>query len=228
MSRYRGPRLRITRRLGDLPGLVRKASAKKNPPGQHGALPQKPSQYSLRLKEKQKLRFHYGVNEKQLVSYVKKARQSKGATGEKVLQLLEMRLDSILFRSGLAPTLRASRQLVSHGHIAVKKPALVTKPGESGPPGGSKSVSEKGFFPVNIPSYQCKPGDSFLVKNKKASRNLVQSQFDASGKANTNLPTYLNFDPKNFTGEIKQTISRSEVSCPVNEFLIIEYYSRKV
>jgi small subunit ribosomal protein S4 len=219
MSRYRGPRLRITRRLGDLPGLVRKSSAKKNPPGQHGALPQKPSQYSLRLKEKQKLRFHYGVNEKQLVSYVKKARQSKGATGEKVLQLLEMRLDSILFRSGLAPTLRASRQLVSHGHIALKKPSLAKD---------GRATEQKGFLPVNIPSYQCKPGDSFVVKNKKASRQLVQSQFDPSGKANTNLPTYLQFDPKNFTGEIKQTISRSEVSCPVNEFLIIEYYSRKV
>jgi small subunit ribosomal protein S4 len=227
MSRYRGPRLRITRRLGDLPGLVRKSSAKKNPPGQHGALPQKPSQYSLRLKEKQKLRFHYGVNEKQLVSYVKKARQSKGATGEKVLQLLEMRLDSILFRSGLAPTLRASRQLVSHGHIAVKKPALSGKPTSSAS-GSSGGTSEKGFLSVNIPSYQCKPGDSFLVKNKKSSRKLVQSQLDPSGKANTNLPTYLQFDPKNFTGEIKQTISRSEVSCPVNEFLIIEYYSRKV
>ena len=204
MSRYRGPRLRITRRLGDLPGLVRKSSAKKNPPGQHGAL-----------------RFHYGVNEKQLVSYVKKARQSKGATGEKVLQLLEMRLDSVLFRSGLAPTLRASRQLVSHGHIALKKPSLSQD-------GGGAKQSEKGFLPVNIPSYQCKPGDSFVVKNKKASRQLVQSQFDPSGKANANLPTYLQFDPKNFTGEIKQTISRSEVSCPVNEFLIIEYYSRKV
>ena len=224
MSRYRGPRLRITRRLGELPGLVRKSSAKKNPPGQHGALPQKPSQYSLRLKEKQKLRFHYGVNEKQLVSYVKKARQSKGATGEKVLQLLEMRLDSILFRSGLAPTLRASRQLVSHGHIALKKQPSATAPATSGK--GAKPQKE--LQPVNIPSYQCKPGDIFVVKNKKASRQLVQSQFDSSGKANTNIPTYLEFDPKNFTGEIKQMISRNEVSCPVNEFLIIEYYSRKV
>jgi len=225
MSRYRGPRLRITRRLGELPGLVRKSSAKKNPPGQHGALPQKPSQYSLRLKEKQKLRFHYGVNEKQLVSYVKKARQSKGATGEKVLQLLEMRLDSILFRSGLAPTLRASRQLVSHGHIALKKQPSATT-GTSLLKKGTKPQKE--LQPVNIPSYQCKPGDIFVVKNKKASRQLVQSQFDSSGKANNNIPAYLEFDPKNFTGEIKEMITRKEVSCPVNEFLIIEYYSRKV
>jgi small subunit ribosomal protein S4 len=224
MSRYRGPRLRITRRLGELPGLVRKSSAKKNPPGQHGALPQKPSQYSLRLKEKQKLRFHYGVNEKQLVSYVKKARQSKGATGEKVLQLLEMRLDSILFRSGLAPTLRASRQLVSHGHIALKKQPSATQASGT----AKETKPQKDLQPVNIPSYQCKPGDIFVVKNKKASRQLVQSQFDSSGKANTIVPTYLQFDPKNFTGEIKQMISRTEVSCPVNEFLIIEYYSRKV
>ena len=220
MSRYRGPRLRITRRLGDLPGLVRKASAKSNPPGQHGASPQKPSQYSIRLKEKQKLRFNYGINEKQLVSYVKKARRSKGSTGEKVLQLLEMRLDTILYRSGFAPTLRASRQLVTHGHICVNNDR------------------------VTIPSYQCKPGDSFIVKNKKASRQLVQSHFEQTfgGIISTSdakilnpvlgvsgpSTSYLKFDPKNFSGEVKQFISRSDVSCPVNEFLIIEYYSRKV
>ena len=224
MSRYRGPRLRITRRLGDLPGLVRKSSAKTNPPGQHGASPQKPSQYSIRLKEKQKLRFHYGINEKQLVSYVKKARRSPGSTGEKVLQLLEMRLDTILFRSGFAPTLRASRQLVTHGHICVNDGR------------------------VNIPSYQCKPGDSFVVKNKKVSRQLVQTAFEqtfgpgggnvegnnivkmappgATGSATST--SYLKCDPKNFSGEVKQMISRTDVSCPVNEFLIIEYYSRKV
>ena len=231
MSRYRGPRLRITRRLGELPGLVRKSSAKKNPPGQHGALPQKPSQYSLRLKEKQKLRFHYGVNEKQLVSYVKKARQSKGATGEKVLQLLEMRLDSILFRSGLAPTLRASRQLVSHGHIALKKQPSAPSPlslAKQKKTPSSQQRSDVLLQPVNIPSYQCKPGDIFVVKNKKASRQLVESQFDSSGKANSNIPAYLQFDPKNFTGEIKQMIPREDVSCPVNDFLIIEYYSGKV
>ena len=227
MSRYRGPRLRITRRLGDLPGLVRKSSAKTNPPGQHGASPQKPSQYSIRLKEKQKLRFNYGINEKQLVSYVKKAIRSQGSTGEKMLQLLEMRLDPILFRSGFAPTLRASRQLVTHGHICVN-----TKR-------------------VNIPSYQCKPGDTFTVKNKKSSRDLVQTHFGQSfglgiNSSETNsglkvaLPgatnstgaapstSYLKFDPKNFSGEVKQVISRTDVSCPVNEFLIIEYYSRKV
>ena len=220
MSRYRGPRLRITRRLGDLPGLVRKTSAKTNPPGQHGASPQKPSQYSIRLKEKQKLRFHYGVNEKQLVSYVKKARRSQGSTGEKVLQLLEMRLDTIIYRSGFAPTLRASRQLVTHGHIYVNQERL------------------------DIPSYQCKPGDTFTVKNKKASRQLVETHFEQtfgsgvqSSDAKLSIPgvgvtgtstSYLKFDPKNFSGEVKQFISRSDVSCPVNEFLIIEYYSRKV
>jgi small subunit ribosomal protein S4 len=217
MSRYRGPRLRITRRLGDLPGLVRKSSAKTNPPGQHGAVAQKPSQYSIRLKEKQKLRFNYGINERQLVSYVKKARRSQGSTGEKVLQLLEMRLDTILYRSGFAPTLRASRQLVTHGHICVNDDR------------------------VTIPSYQCKPGDSFVVKNKKASRQLVQTHFEQTasgspimnavpGVGGTSGPStsYLKFDTKSFSGEVKQMISRSDVSCPVNEFLIIEYYSRKV
>ena len=203
MSRYRGPRLRITRRLGDLPGLVRKSSAKKNPPGQHGALPQKPSQYSLRLKEKQKLRFNYGVNETQLIRYVKKARNLKGSTGELLLQLLEMRLDSIVFRSGLAPTLRAARQLVSHGHISVE----------------TKSGKNTGFNPVNIPSYQCKPGDQIRVLNP----NKIQTT-----KEKTLLPTHITFDTNAKTYQIKQVVPRSEVSCSVNELLIIEYYSRKV
>jgi len=209
MSRYRGPRLRITRRLGELPGLVKKTSAKTNPPGQHGALPQKPSQYGIRLKEKQKLRFNYGIHEKQLVNYVKKARRQQGATGEKLLQLLEMRLDTIIYRSGFAPTMRASRQLVTHGHICVNSNR------------------------VDIPSYQCKPGDTFIVKNKKASIKLVESYLQQSSPITLSQgdkigSSHLEFDSKNLSGLVKSTIARNDVSCPVNEFLIIEYYSRKV
>jgi small subunit ribosomal protein S4 len=204
MSRYRGPRLRITRRLGELPGLARKVSSKQYPPGQHGPTLRggKASQYSIRLKEKQKLRFNYGVNEDQLVSYVKKARRMKGSTGELLLQLLEMRLDTIVFRGGFAPTLRAARQLVSHGHICVN---------------GSD-------MRVNIPSYQCKPGDKITVKNKKSSRQA------ASNESGTNPlgGSHLKFDLKTFSGEVKQILPRSEVGCSVNELLIIEYYSRKV
>jgi small subunit ribosomal protein S4 len=200
MSRYRGPRLRITRRLGELPGLVRKSSAKQNPPGQHGATPKKPSQYSIRLQEKQKLRFHYGMNEHQLVNLVKKARRAQGSTGERLLQLLEMRLDTILFRSGFAPTLRASRQLVTHGHVQVNN------------------------VRVDIPSFQCKPGDKFQVKKLQIVENAIQLG-SVIGMA---PPLHLQSDKTGLSGQVKQLISRSEVSCPVNEFLIIEYYSRKV
>lgn len=211
MSRYRGPRLRITRRLGELPGLVAdKVSIKPNPPGQHGALPQKPSQYSLRLREKQKLRFHYGVNEGQLVNYVKKARRSQGSTGERVLQLLEMRLDTILFRGGFAPSIRASRQLVTHGHIHVNESR------------------------VNIPSFQCAPGDTFMICKKSQALNKSGvaaesgSNFIQLNRSKLELAPHLQMDTKNFSGQVKDIISRADVSCPVNEFLIIEYYSRKV
>jgi small subunit ribosomal protein S4 len=202
MSRYRGPRLRITRRLGDLPGLARKSSAKTNPPGQHGASRSKsPSQYSIRLKEKQKLRFNYGVNETQLIRYVKKARRMKGSTGEILLQLLEMRLDTIVFRGGFAPTLRASRQLVSHGHI---------------------SVNMSG---VNIPSYQCKPGDKISFKNSLGGMGRPNQLASLDGALP--VPSHLKFDLKTLSGEVKQIVSKEEVSCSVNELLIIEYYSRK-
>ena len=120
MSHYRGPRLRICRRLGKLPGLTSKISKKSNPPGDHGAaFTKKPSQFNIRLKEKQKLRFNYGVTERQLLKYVKKARKSKGSSGSLLLNFLEMRLDNIVFRLGFAPTIMAAKQLVSHGHILV-------------------------------------------------------------------------------------------------------------
>lgn len=208
MSRYRGPRLRITRRLGDLPGLVNtaKSAGKTTLPGQHGnSRPQKSSQYSIRLKEKQKLRFNYGVNESQLIRYVKKARNMKGSTGEIVLQLLEMRLDSIVFRSGLAPTLRAARQLVSHGHVAVE----------------TKAGTNPGFLPVNIPSYQCRAGDQIRLLNPTKSQN-------SESRPALALPAHISFDNNGKTYQVKQVIPRSEVSCSVNELLIIEYYSRKV
>lgn len=204
MSRYRGPRLRITRRLGDLPGLINpaKSAGKTTLPGQHGnARPQKSSQYGIRLKEKQKLRFNYGVNETQLIRYVKKARNLKGSTGEVLLQLLEMRLDSIVFRTGLAPTLRAARQLVSHGHISVE----------------TKSGQKTGFASVNIPSYQCRPGDQIRVVKQTG-----------ESKPAGVLPSHITFDTNAKSYQIKQVIPRAEVSCSVNELLIIEYYSRKV
>ena len=97
MSRYRGPRLRITRRLGDLPGLTRKSAKRSYPPGQHGQARRKRSEYAIRLEEKQKLRFNYGISERQLVRYVKKARAQEGSTGTNLLKLLECRLDNVVY-----------------------------------------------------------------------------------------------------------------------------------
>ena len=206
MSRYRGPRLRITRRLGELPGLTRKVSARQNPPGQHGALPKKPSQYSIRLQEKQKLRFNYGISEHQLIGLVKKARRQVGSTGERILQLLEMRLDTIIYRSGFAPTLRASRQLVSHGHVQVNA------------------------RPVNIPSYQMKVGDIFGMLGRGEAYTTAAAKL--SPPAGIPQPKHLDLSSSGSAqmqqGVIKQIIDRQDVGCAVDEFLIIEYYSRKI
>lgn len=154
MSRYRGPRLRITRRLGDLPGLINtaKSAGKTTLPGQHGnSRPQKSSQYGIRLKEKQKLRFNYGVNETQLIRYVKKARNLKGSTGEVLLQLLEMRLDSICFALGLSQTIISARQMITHGHIKVNNKK------------------------VTIPSFQCFPKDTICNSKKITSLKQIPS-----------------------------------------------------
>ncbi len=151
MSRYRGPRLRIVRRLGELPGFTSKASRKQAPPGQHGKTPKKLSQYGIRLQEKQKLRFNYGITESQLIRYVKESRKAKGSTGELLLQLLEMRLDNVVFRLGIAPTIAAARQLILHGHILLN--------------------NQK----TTIPSYHCKPKDSIIVSQRKQLiNNLVE------------------------------------------------------
>lgn len=143
MSRYRGPRLRIVRRLGELPGLSRKSPRRNYPPGQHGQGRRKRSEYAIRLEEKQKLRFNYGVTEKQLVKYVKKTRRAAGSSGQALLQLLEMRLDNTVFRMGLAGTIPGARQLVSHGHVTVNGRVL------------------------DIPSYQCRPGDVISIRDKE-------------------------------------------------------------
>lgn len=122
MSRYRGPRVKVTRLLGPLPGLTKKRSNRRDPPGEHGAargfsLRKKPKPYTVRLLEKQKVRYNYGLTEKDLVKYVLRARRAKTRTGDTLVQLLEHRLDASLFRSGYAPTIRAARQCIAHGHV---------------------------------------------------------------------------------------------------------------
>lgn len=203
MSKYRGPRLRLIRKLGQLPGLTTKISNKITTPGQHGQ-PQskflkKLSPYGLRLLEKQKLRFNYNINERQLVRYVKQAKKATGSTGEILLTLLEMRLDNIVYRLGMAPSILAARQLVSHGHILVNK--------------------EK----VDIASYSCQLKDVISVKHKKSSQELVKK---LSQQCNETIPDHLSFNKETLVGVVNSVINRDFVGLKMNELLVVEYYSR--
>jgi len=201
MSRYLGPRLRITRRLGSLPGLTRKTTKRAYPPGQHGPgkLNKKASnsEFAIRLQEKQKLRMNYGVSEKQLSTYVKKARRTSGVTGTLILQLLEMRLDNIVYRLGLAPTIPSARQLVNHGHVLVNGKNL------------------------DIPSFQCNPNDVISVKSKSIPFVKNQGVSDL-----INLPSHLEFDNDTLVAKIKSIVAREEINLEINELFIVEYYSR--
>ncbi|MEB3356924.1 MAG: 30S ribosomal protein S4 [Synechococcales bacterium] len=201
MSRYRGPRLRVVRRLGELPGLTRKAPRRAYPPGQHGQARRKRSEYAVRLEEKQKLRYNYGLTERQLLRYVKRARRATGSTGQVLLQLLEMRLDNTVFRLGMAPTIPGARQLVNHGHITVNGRVL------------------------DIPSYQCRPGDVIAVRNKEASRSLVETNLQFPGLAN--IPSHLEFDKNKMEGKVNGVIDREWIALQINELLVVEYYSRQ-
>ena len=148
MARYRGAKLKVIRRLGYLPGLtgtIRRTSTRF---GNQGRTAKKLKQYGIRLKEKQKLRFNYGISEKQLVNYITRAKKIRGATGNILLQLLEMRLDNIIFRLGIAPTIAAARQLVTHKHILINNSC------------------------VSIPSYSCKPGDQISIKKSSIPNTL--------------------------------------------------------
>jgi len=201
MSRYRGPRLKICRRLGDLPGLTRKTSNKQFASGEHGQQTKKQSEYALRLEEKQKLRFNYGLNEKQLIKNIRTAKKVQGSTGLILLQILEMRLDNTLFRLGLSPTIPAARQLVNHGHILVN----------------NKRIS--------ICSYQCKPGDIIQIKNNQASTKLVKHYLNFPGLAN--IPNHLEINKDTLTGKVNGIVEREWVALQLNELMVVEYYSRK-
>jgi small subunit ribosomal protein S4 len=201
MSRYRGPRLRIVRRIGDLPGLTRKSPRRAYAPGQHGQNRKKRSEYAIRLEEKQKLRLNYGVTEKQMLRYVRKARRASGSTGLVLLQLLEMRLDNTVFRMGMAPTIPAARQLVNHGHIQVN--------GKT----------------VDIASYQCRAGEVITVRARDASKALVENNLQYPGLAN--LPNHLEFDKKALVGKVNGVVEREWIALQVNELLVVEYYSRQ-
>jgi small subunit ribosomal protein S4 len=202
MSRYTGAKLRIIRRLGDLPGLTSKIKKRTNRPGQHGAVNKKLTQFAIRLEEKQKLRFNYGLSEKQLMNYVKQAKRIKGASGTVLLNLLEMRLDNLVFRLGFAPTIASARQLVNHKHIYVNQDC------------------------VSIPSYQCQPGDTLSVKKSAKSEKLVQTNLEAP--ALSNIPQHLDFNKEKLVAKVLSVVDREWVALKLNELLVIEFYSRKL
>nr|YP_010592515.1 ribosomal protein S4 [Hoya caudata]WAB52960.1 ribosomal protein S4 [Hoya caudata] len=200
MSRYRGPRLKKIRRLGALPGLTNKSPRAENDLINQSRSGKK-SRYRMRLEEKQKLRFHYGLTERQLLKYVRIAGKAKGSTGQVLLQLLEMRLDNILFRLGMASTIPAARQFVNHRHILVN-----------------------GHI-VDIPSYRCKPRDIITVKDEQKSKALIQKSLDSS--SHQELPSHLILQPFQYKGLVNQIIDSKWVGLKINELLVVEYYSRQ-
>jgi small subunit ribosomal protein S4 len=203
MARYRGPRLRITRRLNtDLPGLTRKlADRRPYPPGQHGQGRQRFSEFKKQLYEKQKLRFNYGVSERQLRNLFVEAQRSRDPAGKALLRLLEQRLDNVVFRLGLAPTIPAARQLVVHGHILVD---------------GRK---------VDRPSFRIEVGQEISVRPK--SRNNVAIQ-ESVAAPTLRMPSYLSFDSGTMTGKVTALPEREDIPVNVEEQLVVEYYSPRL
>ena len=200
MSRYRGPRFKKIRRLRALPGLITRFQYSKiKKENKHIPFRKKKKEYRIRLEEKQRLRFHYGLTERQLVRYMHIVGKNKGSTGQVLLQLLEMRLDNIVFRLNMASTIPGARQLVNHRHILVN-----------------------GHI-VDIPSYRCKPRDIITTKNNERFFNLIRKPSMV-----THLSISKNYKAKNFKGQVNKIIDRSEVFLGINEFLVVEYYSRQI
>lgn len=205
MSRYRGPKLKISRRLGNLPGLTTKKSRKLNRPGKDGNANadtnKKLTEYGVRLEEKQKLKFNYGLTESQLFRYVKEARRRKGVTGLILLQLLEMRLDTICFTLGFAKSIGQARQLVNHGHITVNNQV------------------------VDIPSFQCRLNDVIKIKPKSSSKTLVENNL--KNTRISQIPSHLKFDNSTLEATVLDYCDRSDILLQLDELLVIEYYSRR-
>jgi small subunit ribosomal protein S4 len=205
MSRYRGPKLKISRRLGTLPGLTTKKSKKINRPGKDGNAnadtSKKLTEYGVRLEEKQKLKFNYGLTESQLFRYVKEARRRQGVTGLILLQLLEMRLDTLCFTLGFAKSMAQARQFVNHGHVTVNKKV------------------------VSIPSFQCRLNDIISIKDKSSSKTLIENNI--KNNPINNIPAHLKFDSSNLQATVLDYCDRDDVALQLDELLVIEYYSRR-
>lgn len=208
MARYTGPLCRLCRREGDklfFKGdrcYSEKCSVerRKYPPGQHGQSRGKLSDYGIQLREKQKVRKIYGLVENQFRQYFKKASGMKGITGEVLLQLLERRLDNVIFRMGFADNRREARQLLRHGHFIVN---------------GKKT---------DIPSYLLRPGDT--VEVAESSRTLQSITDSLSVAEHRGLPGWVEVDMQNFKGKFVRVPMRDEIQLPVQEQLIVEFYSK--
>lgn len=203
MARYTGPRLRIVRRLGtDLPGLTRKvADRRAYPPGQHGQGRPRTSEFKKQLFEKQKLRYNYGIGERQLRNLFTEAQASREPAGLMLLRLLEQRLDNVVFRLGLAPTIPAARQLVVHRHIIID----------------GRTVDRPGF--------RVRPGHEISLHPK--SREIAAILASVASPA-LRLPSGLSFDGKTLTGRMESLPSREDVPVQVQENLVVEYYSPRL
>lgn len=200
MARYTGPAYKKSRRVS-FSTLENGKDLAKRPykPGQHGQdRKAKASNYSIQLNEKQKVKFTYGLNEKQFRLLFNKAGKMQGIHGENFLRLLESRLDNIVYRMGLATTRRAARQIVNHGHIEVN---------------GNK---------VDIPSYICKPGDVIAVRENSKEHKAILNTLEL----NIKTPAYVEFDNKKLTGTYLRLPERNELNAEINESLIVEFYNR--
>ena len=201
MARYIGPKSRIARRFGEPIFGADKVLSKRNfPPGQHGNnRRRKQSEYGAQLAEKQKAKYTYGVLERQFRNLFDKAAKANGITGEVLLQLLESRLDNIVYRLGIAPTRRAARQLVGHKHIVVD--------GEV----------------VNIPSYSVKPGQVVGVREKAKSLEVIEASL--AGRNHSQYP-WIEWDEQTKSGKLLHKPERADIPENIKEQLIVELYSK--
>ena len=202
MARYTGPRVRISRRFGiPIFGPTKYLERRNYGPGVHGPKSRrKTTEYGLGLIEKQKLRYYYGLMEKQFRGVYEKALRRRGVTGEQMLQILETRLDNVVFHLGFANTRAAARQMVYHGHITVN---------------GRK---------VDIPSYALKVNDVIEVKNHNVSRQLATKNLEvATSRA---VPDWLSLNKEEFKGTVMRIPTRDEIQPIANEQAVVEFYSR--
>jgi small subunit ribosomal protein S4 len=201
MARYIGPKTKIARKFGEAIFGPDKVLSKKNyPPGQHGNnRRKKTSEYGIQLREKQKAKYTYGVLEKQFHIIYERARRASGVTGVILLQMLESRLDNVVFRMGIAPTRAAARQLVNHKHITVDGKV------------------------VNIPSYQVKPGQVVGVREKDKSMEVIQNSLSGF---NHSKYTWIEWNASTLSGTYLHIPEREDIPENIKEHLIVELYSK--